>query len=333
VHSIQASPWLNKPAGGPLSRECGPLEILVGGDRPDAIRVIVGALELYRGFPFSEKRQIAVDVRRATLTFAARGTYLTCGRMLVDRERGGCRASTRSGVAVEHEPGGAWIVSVPDIQFDEPAVGDIEDVLSLVLTEEWREAGWDAMHAGCVVTPSGNGMLLCAASGGGKSTLTAALVRSGWKTLGDDKLLVSRRSFEVFSLSRSFNLDPRTARWFSELSAIAALPRYSAWTDKRRVFVESVWPGSLVCSAQPAVVAKIVRDDNVHDWWLRRLTSRQVLLTLLEQVVVPADREVARAVITTISSLASRTRGVELRLGSRAYETRDIAEGLEAELT
>jgi hypothetical protein len=70
----------------------------------------------------------------------------------------------------------------------------------------------------------------------------------------------------------------------------------------------------------------------VHNWWLRRLTSRQTLSTLLDQVVVPSDREVARAVITTISRLAARTKGIELRLGSRAYEARGIGEALQAEL-
>jgi predicted ATPase len=294
--------------------------------------VIAATLDLYRGFPSSQKRPVAIQVQRVTVTFAAAGTYLTCGRMLVDRERQDSRASTRSGIAVEHGPDGVWHVLIPDIHFDEPTVGDVEDVLSLILTEEWREAGWDAMHAGCVVSPDGDGLLLCAASGGGKSTLTAALVRSGWKTLGDDKLLVSRRSSDIFSLSRSFNLDPRSARWFSELNSIAMLPRYSAWTSKRRVFVESFWPGSLVWSAHALHIAKIVRDDSVDTWWVRRLTSRQVFSALLDQVVIPTDRGVARPVITTISRLAERMKGIELRLGNRAYETRDIAEALQAEL-
>lgn len=333
MHSIQASPSPNSAVQGPLSRDCGPLEVIVDGDNRDAIRVIASTLDLYRGFQSLQKRPIALHIRRATLTFAASGSYLTCGRMLVDREQRSCRASTRSGIAVEQGRDGTWTVSVPDVHFDEPTIGDMEDILSLILTEEWREAGWDAMHAGCVVTPGGGGMLLCAASGGGKSTLTAALVRSGWKTLGDDKLLISRRSCEIYSLSRSFNLDPRTARWFSELTSIATLPRYSAWTDKRRVFVENVWPGSLVWSAEPAYVAKIVRDDSVQYWSLRRLTSRQLLSTLLAQVVVPADREVARAVIATISRLAASMKGIELRVGSRAYEDHDIGEALEAELT
>lgn len=333
MHSIQAFPWPSRPVDGVVCRACGPLEIIVRGDHPEAIRVLAATLDLYRGFAEPEKRRTVIRVRRATQTFAASGSYLTCGRMLVDLYGQDWRASTRSGISVEHQCDGTWIVSVPDVHFDEPTVGDMEDILSLILTEEWRAAGWDAMHAGCVVTPSGEGMLLCASSGGGKSTLTAALVRSGWKTLGDDKLLVSRRSCDIFSLSKSFNLDPRTARWFSELASIATLPRYSAWTDKRRVFVENVWPGSLVSSAQPMHVAKIVRDEGVDNWWLRRLTPRQVLSALLDQVVVPADRRVARAVISTISRLALRMKGIELRLSSRAYETRDIADALHGALT
>ena len=42
------------------------------------------------------------------------------------------------------------------------------------------------VHAGAVVTPSGSGVLLPAASGSGKTSLVAGLVRAGWGYLSDE---------------------------------------------------------------------------------------------------------------------------------------------------
>ena len=78
---------------------------------------------------------------------------------------------------------------VPRSSSDPWVLTDIESLLSLVLTEGWRAEGWIPLHAAAVVRFD-TCALICAESGGGKTSLTAALVREGWQTLGDDKLLL-----------------------------------------------------------------------------------------------------------------------------------------------
>ena len=300
-------------------------------DVPGAEGVIASALALYNGFPPVCERSVHVMVKRATVTRVATGSYLVCGRMLVDREDDLVFASTRSGITITNLAPDVWEIAVPSVEFDEPTIGDVEDALSLVLTEHWRALGWQPIHAGCIVSPRGTGMLLCAPSGGGKSTLTVALVRAGWRTLGDDKLLLHNITRDMHALSPTFNVHPHAASWFPELAALSHLPRYSAWTEKRRLRVEDFWPGALKPAATPKRVVRVVRDESIATWSLRSLPAQQTLSVILSQVVVPTDVRVARAVITTISRLASDVTGIELRVGPHAYDDQ-IAESLETAL-
>jgi hypothetical protein len=311
---------------------CGPLSVEIDSSVPEAFEALCAALELYRHD--TETADAAkLEVRHATVNAVAAGTYLTCGRMLVDRDGDRIFASTQSGITVTRRSLEAtWHVAIPTVSYDEPTIGDLEDVLSLVFTEHWRTAGLQPLHAGCAVSPRGTSAMLCAASGGGKSTLTVALIRDGWKTLGDDKLLVARGSGIARSLTHSFNIHPRATDWFEELAHIHELPRYSAWTEKRRVVIEDVWPGTSVAQATPQYVVRVVRDDSVGKWSLRSLTAAQLLATILDQVVIPNDRVVARAIMEAVTEIAGRTCGIELRLGSQAYERRGIAAALDAAL-
>lgn len=252
--------------------------------------------------------------------------------MAVERSPATWFASTPSGICAHARDVDDWRLSFPPLRFDEPEIGDVEDILSLILTENWRFAGWLPIHAGCVVAPNGAAALLCAASGGGKSTLTAALIRAGWKTLGDDKLLLRTKPMPLAaSLAASFNLDPATARWFPELAGVADLPRYSAWTNKRRVMVGDFWPGALIDTIAPSHIISIVRDDGAG-FHIRKLGAREALRVLFDQVVVANDRQVAREIAQTLAQLAADASAFELRLGRDAYSAHSIAGCLEAAL-
>ncbi len=66
------------------------------------------------------------------------------------------------------------------------------------------------VHAGVVVAPDGNAVVLPAVSGGGKTTLTAALVRAGFDFLSDEMMAIDPASRQVLPVPRSLFVKPGT---------------------------------------------------------------------------------------------------------------------------
>lgn len=315
----------------PATHRAGPIDVRVESDDDALLSVATSALALFSTRWDAHSSEVSVQIRRRASTRpAAVGTYLVCGRMNVDRYDDGFAATARSGIAAIGRtgvPGHRWCIDVPArLELDEAAAGDLEDILSLALTIAWRDAGWQPVHAGAV-TNGKQTLLLCAPSGGGKSTLTAALVRAGWQSLGDDKLLLCVRDRRpvVASLMRTFNLHPETSRWFGELHSLETLPRYSAWTPKRRLDIADVQSWQFAAQAPLTDIVRIVR-TNTHAYArLTPLERAETIPTLLRQIVVPTDAQVG-AELLRVCALSSRALRVhELELGEDAYAHADVA--------
>ncbi len=211
---------------------------------------------------------------------------------------------------------------------------DIEDLVGLALTTAWRGLGLVPVHAGAVVH-NGACALLCAPSGGGKTTLTAALIRRGWATLGDDKLLLSlgpdgRPRLEA--LIHTFNLHPNARRWFPEVGELAALPRYSAWTEKRKVRIADIWPGVTCERGEPTHLVRVHRHEGADGVRVRALPAAELLSILLRQTVIPNDRRLARGILATVAATAGRLVGLEVELGHDVYRDPDRLAALEGAL-
>ena len=174
--------------------------------------------------------------------------------------------------------------------------------------------------------------LLCASSGGGKTTLTAALIRRGWKTLGDDKLLLGLDEAGdpvLLSLINNFNLHPNTRRWFPEVGDLSVLPRYSAWTEKRKVRVEDIWPESMLEKAWPTHLIEIHRRNGKSGLSIEGLDTDQLLSVLLRQTVIPHEPNVAREILSALTATAPRLCGVKLVIGESAYRDDSCLAALE----
>ncbi len=318
------------------SYACGPLKICVAADDEQLARVAREYFALYSQVWAHQTRDVRVALTRETLSMRARGTFLTCAHMSVDRSGDEYLADTQYGfVAVGRtmQSGDEWTVHVPpDILFGEPQIGDMEDVFSLVCTVGWRAEGFVALHAGAVAK-NGTCALLCTGSGGGKSTLTTALVLSGWSTLGDDKLLLRReRGVPLLrSLLQTFNLDPATRRWF-DIGDIESLPRYSAWTQKRRVPLDRLRGGAGLELAHPTHVVSVTRAKGTQGIRTRKLSTTEVAATLLRQVALPADVEITRFIMNETLACAGRLRGLEIEIGDDAYAHPGWLETIEAAL-
>jgi hypothetical protein len=267
---------------------------------------------------------IPVDVRAARAqgpAAIATGTNLLCGRMNVDVLADGLYASTVSGCSARQcASEGSWNIEVPDALIAARKLEELEDILSLVLTEGWRAAGWVPLHA-AAVERDGRCAIVCAPTGGGKTTLTASLVRTGWRTLGDDKLLlrVQNREPELAALLHTFNLHPRTRQWFPEVGPLERLPRYSAWTDKRKVRATAIWPGIGALRARPTRLILLERCAGHSQVRARALTRSEILDALLRQTVIPRDPRRAAPIVRTIAATAGGIGGVRLEIGTGAY--------------
>ena len=269
-------------------------------------------------------RAVNVQLIWETSQLHVDGSYLRCGQMSAEREGARYTARTSRGLVAQGRCGArsdVWVISVPSgVDFDEADVGALEDLFSLICTVGWREEGWIPVHA-AAVAKNGACAILCAPSGGGKSTLTAALARSGWQTLGDDKLLLRRAGDDVRlrSLLQTFNLDPQTRRWF-DVGDIDGLPRYSAFTNKRRVSIGTICPISpMIESAAPTHVVRVIRDCAIAGVSASPMRAHEVLPALLRQIVIPSEPEAARWIVGETAACAAKMRGVELRVGDDAY--------------
>lgn len=107
---------------------------------------------------------------------------------------------------------------------------------------EWGLNWCVSMHAhqflivhAAVVEKNGGAAILPAPPGSGKSTLTAALVLSGWRLLSDELALIDRKSGLIYPLPRPVSLKNQSIPLIRSFSAEAFINRASHDTAKGTV--------------------------------------------------------------------------------------------------
>lgn len=330
--------------GGELALfRCGPVTLRLTAAEPALFEQTVAELSLYAGeIPqgqYQNDSELVVGVDVAPATYDAglgAGDFLRSRAMHVDKTAAGLVATCRSGAwGLYSAERRQWHLMIParHLEHDRDSTEDInlEDLLELVLTTAWRQAGWIPLHAGAVVN-DGRCVLLTAASRGGKTTLTAALLHLGWRTLGDDKLLLRLGDDgrpQLRFLQRHFNIDPQTRQWFPEVGDLSHLPLDSIWTPKRRADIEAIWPGRLLAEATPTHLVQIRRHPDPRPAQAQALGPTQTLSALLRQTVVPNDPALVKAILSVVAPTARRLQGLQLELGDDAYRDRRTLDTLE----
>jgi hypothetical protein len=310
----------------------GPLDICI--DAPDRalLDVIATSFAVYDlSWRLSRMKRVDLDCQMTAngVGAAARGEYLQTARMAVDRTPGGMRATTDHGAGLDGQfgaEGERWQLRVPADVTERGLAWEIEDLLSLVITTGWRRAGWVPLHAGAV-TDGRRGAIVCAGSGGGKTTFTMALTRAGWRSLGDDKLLLRTDGSEplVGALKHMLNVDPAVDAWFPEIGNLRGLPEYSAWTPKRRVALTALWPDSTVASMRPTTILSLERRTGTVGFTMEAMDATATVAALLRQTVIPTDPDEARWITGTLAACARGASGVKVILGDDAYTDRNFA--------
>ncbi len=316
---------------------CGPLEVWVEADGALLREKVASQLHLFN-VPWSEPRtSIDLDVRESDEAVATReGNYLVCARMRVDVNGSVLVAACPSGACCEQSADGrSWHMRVPRRPADIWTLTDIESLLSLVLTTGWRALGWVPVHSGTIVK-DGHCAILCAESGGGKTSLTAAMIRRGFCTLGDDKLLLrigDDGAPELRALVHTFNLHPKTREWFPEVGDLERLPTYSEWTEKRKVHPEAIWPGRTLTHARPTHLLQLARREEASGIAIGPLSQSEVVSILLHQTVVPSERETAGRILAAVVTTARSLRGFRVEIGENAYREEGCLEPVEAAMS
>jgi len=298
--------------------DCGPLRVVVRGESGPLLDLIYRTLDLFDvPWQIGPLKEVALDVAISPFTGpAASGGFIEAARMHVDPAPNGLRATTDGGTVLvgrftpESE---RWSMTVDPAIIESGSWFDVEDLLTLVLTTGWRRAGWVPLHAGGLVPPSGEGgVLVCATSGGGKTTFTIAMARRGWRSLGDDKLLlraapagpaIGNQPF-VASIKQMLNISPQAAAWFPELAGIADEPRYSASVDKRRVSLGQTWAHAPIFSMRPTHLAVVARHPGRGSVRITPMSRAESISALLHQTVIPRDPAVARPITAAVAGLA-----------------------------
>lgn len=304
--------------------QCGPLSVSLAAPTAALHDKVVETLNLYTAPWPKGGKSIAIRVRTCGAPTAMRqGSFLTCGRMRVDAAGLRMTATCASGsFVVCSKSRDRWSIGVPrQARNGEAVPEDIEDLVGLVLTTGWRDLGKVPIHAGSVLR-DGCCAILCATSGGGKTTLTAAMIRRGWKTLGDDKLLLSIDGDgrpRLAALIHTFNLHPDCRSWFPEVGDLTRLPRYSAWTDKRKVRIQDVWPSATLDRGEPTHLIELDRSAEFEGIRIEPLPRAEILPRLMRQTVIPRDRGLARRLMATIATAAPRLRGLRVVVGNGAH--------------
>ena len=106
----------------------------------------------------------------------------------------------------------------------------VSSLLVPLLREIFADRGVALIHAAALQTPQGKGVLLCAESGGGKTTTSLSLIRNGARLLADDLSFLSTHKgrVQLHGLPEGLNLTQETLDFFPEVGVALANTGVSA---------------------------------------------------------------------------------------------------------
>lgn len=112
--------------------------------------------------------------------------------------------------------------------------------------------GYLLVHAGAVVTPAGDAVLILGEAGSGKTTLVAALVQDGFGYLSDEAGAIELDTGVAHPWPRAlgFTAGSRTLARFASLVAPAGAAADDAVPEKTHVKVDRIRPGAIAHAAR-----------------------------------------------------------------------------------
>jgi len=184
-----------------------------------------------------------------------------------------------------------------------------------------RVEGIFSLHAAGLVAEDGEGILLVAEPGSGKSTLTIGLVRAGWRYLSDDAILLGSRpeGVEAMALRRHFYIDSSDAGEYVDLGLEEEKSDQSG-RPRRRVALNATYPDQYVSSCTPQVLLFPRIVPEAHSI-LAPLDPAEALRRLLTQSGLQLfDRATSARHLQVLNDLLRQAASYELRSGADLKE-------------
>jgi hypothetical protein len=171
---------------------------------------------------------------------------------------------------------------------------------------------WSLAHA-AVVCARGRGLLLAGAGGSGKSTTTAAWLRLGLETLGDDFAAVTAEGEpRAQALFDTLKLDERSLAFFPELAGRADRAGL-AQSGKARIHLSEALPGQLrsACRLAAIVVPRVVPGEDTRVQPLPKTAALRALVPSTVFLTRGAEIETS----AKLGALVRRLPAWDLRIG------------------
>jgi hypothetical protein len=179
-----------------------------------------------------------------------------------------------------------------------------------------RPAGIYGLHAAGLVAEDGTGVLVVGQSGSGKSTLAITLVRSGWRYLSDDAVLLRSRpdGVEALALRRHFYVVSGEADDYADLPLGEERPD-SCGGFRTRVGIEAAYPSQRVGACTPRVLlfSRVAREKQSVVLPLERADALGRLIGQSSPQLF--DRETMAAHLSTLNLLLRQSAAYELSAG------------------
>lgn len=187
------------------------------------------------------------------------------------------------------------------------------------LLEVLKERGMFPLHAGLVAQGAGEGaegLLVCGASGAGKTTLTLALAGKGWSLLGDDTCFLRSRAGGVEGLAfwEDLHVTESTLDRFPALSFLRRQPvRRGNW--KRHFGIHEL-SQLKVAERAPLRWLLFPRVCGVPATVIDPLTGAEAVRRLAPQSMIPIRPAVVAAQLAVLAQLGRTVRAAEVRMGT-----------------
>ncbi len=160
------------------------------------------------------------------------------------------------------------------------------------LSEVIRPRNLMLIHA-AALAKDGKAILIPGFTGGGKTTLSVALLRGGFKILSDDRPFLRKATdgFNLLAFPEDVDVTEQTISFFPEL-ANGPCDLFKMGLRKKKFWVEKVYPNSIIDAAKP----KVLLLPNIVDHPVSRLKPMpkiEAVSKLLPHGLLVFDREIA----------------------------------------
>jgi hypothetical protein len=191
--------------------------------------------------------------------------------------------------------------------------------------------GLFSLHAACLATGDGRGVLLAGPSGAGKSTLALALARGGMSFVSDDVVFlvpdVGSGKVRVLGFADAVGLTEHTAERFSELRPLLEAPAPTGFPKRLRRIDELVGVPVLgACEPHSLIFPEVVPDRPSR---IDPLDPRDALLRLVPDVLL-TEPTATQAHLGAIAALLSQVSCYALGSGTDLERAAALVAGLVA---